>query len=55
MPTRNERDNIIPLYNRLSATLGDRNWEMMFVVDDSNDGTPDVVRWLAEHDRRVGS
>jgi dolichol-phosphate mannosyltransferase len=25
----------------------------MFVDDDSNDGTPDAVQWLARHDRRV--
>jgi len=53
VPTRNERDNIIPLYNRICATLGKRNWEMLVVDDDSKDGTCDVVRWLAQHDRRV--
>jgi dolichol-phosphate mannosyltransferase len=51
--TRNERDNIIPLYNRLCAALDGRNWEMLVVDDDSRDGTPDVVRFLAKHDRRV--
>jgi dolichol-phosphate mannosyltransferase len=53
VPTRNERDNIIPLYSKLSAALGERNWEMMVVDDDSRDGTQDVVRFLATHDRRV--
>jgi dolichol-phosphate mannosyltransferase len=53
VPTRNERDNIIPLYNLLCATLSDRNWEMMVVDDDSVDGTAEVVRWLGQHDRRV--
>jgi dolichol-phosphate mannosyltransferase len=53
VPTRNERDNIIPLYNLLCATLAERNWEMMVVDDDSADGTADVVRFLAQHDRRV--
>jgi dolichol-phosphate mannosyltransferase len=53
VPTRNERDNIIPLYNLLTATLADRNWEMMVVDDDSRDGTIDVVHFLATHDRRV--
>ena len=52
-PTRNERDNIIPLYNALAAALGDTRWEVIFVDDDSGDGTPDMARWLAEHDRRV--
>jgi dolichol-phosphate mannosyltransferase len=53
VPTRNERDNIVPLYNLLCATLGGRNWEMIVVDDDSRDGTPDVVAWLSRHDRRV--
>jgi dolichol-phosphate mannosyltransferase len=53
VPTRNERDNIIPLYNLLCATLAERNWEMMVIDDDSTDGTAAMVRWLAQHDRRV--
>lgn len=53
VPTRNERDNIIPLYNLICATLANRNWEMMVVDDDSADGTADVVSWIAQHDRRV--
>ena len=53
VPTRNERDNIIPLYDLLCATLGGRNWEMMVVDDDSVDGTAEVIRWLAQYDRRV--
>ena len=53
VPTRNERDNIVPLYNLLCATLNERDWEMMVVDDDSADGTAEVVRWLGQHDRRV--
>ena len=53
VPTRNERDNVIPLYNAVSATLAHVDWEIIFVDDDSNDGTPDAVHWLARHDRRV--
>ena len=53
VPTRNERDNIIPLYNLLCETLDQRNWEMMVIDDNSADGTAAMVRWLAQHDRRV--
>jgi dolichol-phosphate mannosyltransferase len=53
VPTRNERDNIVPLYERICAALAGRNWEMTVVDDDSADGTADVVRFLARHDRRV--
>jgi dolichol-phosphate mannosyltransferase len=52
-PTRNERDNIIPLYNALDRALAQIDWEVIFVDDDSSDGTPDAVQWLARHDRRV--
>jgi len=53
IPTRNERDNILPLYEKLGAALRDVDWEVMFVDDDSNDGTLEVVRGLALIDRRV--
>jgi len=53
VPTRNERDNIIPLCNQLYASLAERDWEMIVVDDNSADGTGDIVRWLSHHDRRV--
>lgn len=53
VPTRNERDNIIPLYELLCTALGDRRWEILVVDDDSADGTAGVVNFLARHDRRV--
>jgi dolichol-phosphate mannosyltransferase len=53
IPTKNERDNIAVLYSRLCATLQGLNWEAIFVDDDSDDGTPEIVRNLARQDRRV--
>jgi dolichol-phosphate mannosyltransferase len=53
VPTRNERDNITPLYEALGLILKDVDWEVMFVDDDSSDGTLDAVRRLALRDRRV--
>ena len=44
VPTLNEAGNIEPLVDRLAAALPDSAWEVVFVDDDSTDGTADVVR-----------
>jgi dolichol-phosphate mannosyltransferase len=53
VPTFNERDNVTVLYRRLEATLAGIAWEVVFVDDNSPDGTWDVVRGLAQRDSRV--
>lgn len=53
VPTFNERDNVTVLYRRLEATLINVAWEVVFVDDNSPDGTSDVVRALAQQDSRV--
>ena len=53
VPTFNERDNVTTLYRRLEATLAGIAWEVVFVDDNSPDGTWDVVRGLARADNRV--
>jgi len=53
VPTFNERDNVTVLYRRLEATLAGIAWEVIFVDDNSPDGTWDVVRGLARKDSRV--
>lgn len=53
IPTRDERDNIVPLYERLCTALSGIDWELVFVDDDSADGTPQAVRALALRDQRV--
>ncbi|MEN3351264.1 MAG: dolichol-phosphate mannosyltransferase [Bradyrhizobium sp.] len=53
VPTFNERDNVTVLYRRLDATLKEVSWEVIFVDDNSPDGTWDVVRGLAQQDSRV--
>lgn len=53
IPTFNERENIIPLVERLRAALVGISWEAIFVDDDSSDRTLDVVRSLSLIDRRI--
>jgi dolichol-phosphate mannosyltransferase len=53
VPTFNERDNVIKLFHKLEATLSGVAWEVIFVDDNSPDGTWDVVRGLARQDSRV--
>lgn len=53
VPTFNERENIAELIGRLAACLGDRAWEVIFVDDDSPDGTAAVVRTHAAADCRI--
>ena len=52
-PTFNERDNVGVLVQKLDATLKGVRWEVIFVDDDSPDGTADRVRELASADSRV--
>jgi dolichol-phosphate mannosyltransferase len=53
VPTFNERDNVVELVQRLTRVLGDSAWEVVFVDDDSPDGTADLVRELAGENSRV--
>jgi dolichol-phosphate mannosyltransferase len=53
VPTYNERDNIPLLVERVRQALDGRAWEMIFVDDDSPDGTATAIRDLAQHDSRV--
>ena len=47
VPTYNEKLNVRPLVSLLDKALVDINWEVVFVDDNSPDGTADEVRELA--------
>jgi dolichol-phosphate mannosyltransferase len=53
VPTYNERDNVGVLVDRLAHSLEGLPWEVIFVDDDSKDGTADAVRELSAADVRV--
>ncbi|MGC2601815.1 MAG: glycosyltransferase, partial [Rhodomicrobium sp.] len=52
-PSFNEAENVAPLIEKLSAALNGVHWEVIFVDDDSPDGTSDRVREQAILDARV--
>ena len=53
VPTFNERTNVPILVERLSRALAACDWEVVFVDDNSPDGTAAVARALGEADSRV--
>jgi dolichol-phosphate mannosyltransferase len=53
VPTFNERENVLEVVQRLDSCLRGYHWEVMFVDDDSPDGTADRIREMARQDRRI--
>ncbi len=53
LPTFNERGNVRPLVDRLEQALRGIRYEVIFVDDDSPDGTADAVRRLAQDHENV--
>jgi dolichol-phosphate mannosyltransferase len=53
VPTFNERDNVTALFRKLETALAGIAWEVIFVDDNSPDGTWQEVRDLARKDGRV--
>lgn len=53
IPTLNERDNVREIVSRVGKALAGQTWEVVFVDDDSSDGTLEVLRDLSRSDPRV--
>lgn len=53
VPTFNERDNVELLFRKLETALAGVAWEVIFVDDNSPDGTWQVVREMARRDPRA--
>jgi len=52
IPTFNELANVATLIARLDRALAGRNWEAIFVDDDSPDDTAGAALMIARHDPR---
>ncbi|MBZ0217496.1 MAG: glycosyltransferase family 2 protein [Fimbriimonadaceae bacterium] len=53
VPTLNESENVVPLFESIARLLKPAEFEIIFVDDDSPDGTAKVAKSLAANDRRV--
>lgn len=53
VPTFKERDNVPLLVDKLARTLSGIDWEVVFVDDNSPDGTATIARKIGETDARV--
>lgn len=53
VPTFNEAGNVAELRDRVATALPGVDWELIFVDDDSLDGTTEVLLAMAQEDRRV--
>ena len=53
IPTLNERDNVHEIIWRLDEALAGQAWEVVFVDDDSSDGTLEVLHDVSRSDPRV--
>jgi dolichol-phosphate mannosyltransferase len=53
VPCFNERPNVAPMIVKLDEALAGIAWEVIYVDDNSPDGTTQEVRRIAQHDPRV--
>ena len=47
IPTYNERENVTPLMERIDRALSSRDYEVVFVDDNSKDGTAELINSLS--------
>ena len=55
VPTFNELDNVTELRDRVAAALPGVDWELIYVDDDSPDGTAEQLAASSSGNSRAGS
>lgn len=53
VPTYNERLNVKPFLERLARAIPEISYEVVFVDDDSPDGTAELIRGMAQADQSI--
>ncbi len=53
VPVYNEEKNIPELIKRISPIIKKYNWELIFVDDGSTDKSPEIIKNLAQKDKRI--
>jgi len=53
IPVFNEKDNILPLLERLIPIITPYDFEIIFVNDGSRDGTPEIIKTEAKKNSRI--
>lgn len=53
IPAYNEKDNILPMVEKLETTLVDYSWEIIFIDDGSSDGSLELLKTLNKNNPRI--
>jgi len=53
IPTYNERENIKPLIDAVGSALSGIDWEIVFVDDDSQDKTADLIKEISKDNNKI--
>ena len=54
LATYNERDNVIPIYDKINEAINNKiDFEVIYVDDNSSDGTLDKIKFLSKNEENI--